>query len=95
MECCILLADGHSPALGAPHADRVLVVSPGLKVRGKVGVENILCVANISSRVFSAISSPSLHILLYLFTGKRSEQLTLPGWSTCADLVKNRGVLCS
>ena len=26
---------------------------------------------------------------------KRSEQLSLPGWGSCTDLVKNRGALCS
>ena len=56
----------------------------------------IICVAKFFwVRGFSVVSAPSLHILLYLFMGKRSDQLTLPGWGSCADLVRNRGVLCS
>ena len=42
-------------------------------------------------------STPSLHMLLSIheIKGKISEQLTLLGWGSSADLVKNRRVLCS
>ena len=35
-------------------------------------------------------SASSLHILMYLFMGKRSEQLTLPGWGITTQSRKLR-----
>ena len=39
-------------------------------------------------------SAPSLPLMLYIYSWEKgSEQLTLLGWDSCADLVKDRGVL--
>ena len=49
----------------------------------------------LGKRFFSQILPFSWLVVVNLFiVKKRSEQLTLLGWVSCADLVKNRRVLC-
>ena len=51
--------------------------------------------SNFLVKRFFPHSAPSLRKLLCIYSwGKRSEQLTLLGWGSGADFVKNRGVLC-
>ena len=58
--------------------------------------EVILCVANFFGKMFFPRFLLPLSTFCCTYSwGKRSEQLTLPDWGSCANLVKNRGVLCS
>ena len=60
-------------------------------------VAYILCGTSFfgSKRFFLQIPLPLSTFCCIYSWGQRSEQLPLPGWGSCADLVKNRGVLCS
>ena len=73
-----------------------LLLAGGSFKHQQLQVYHILCVAIcLGKRLFPLILLPLFTFCCIYSWGKKSEQLTLPGWGSCADLAKNRRVLCS